>query len=114
MASLAPYCSGVNLEDHLGDILSKARAMSDVPAAAAAKAAGISEAELSALEAGGQTAQRPDWAALARLVGLHPAKLEGIAHGWLPAEKDLSGWHELRVFTTAGDGMTVNCYLVWD
>ncbi len=27
---------------------------------------------------------------------------------------DLSVWRELRVFTTAGDGMAVNCYLVWD
>ena len=114
VASLAPYCSGVNLEDHPGDIIRKARAMSNVSTAAAAKAAGISEAELSALEESGQTGKRPDFAALARLVGLNPAKLEGIANGWLPAEKDLSVWRELRVFTTAGDGMTVNCYLVWD
>ena len=114
VAGLAPYRSGVNLEDHLGDIIRKARAMSNVSTAAAAKAAGISEAELSALEETGQTGKRPDFAALARLVGLNPAKLEGIANGWLPAEKDLSVWRELRVFTTAGDGMTVNCYLVWD
>jgi len=26
----------------------------------------------------------------------------------------LSAWRELRVFTTAGEGLTVNCYLVWD
>jgi len=45
---------------------------------------------------------------------LHPAKLESIAKGWLPAEKDLMTWRELRVLTTAGDGITVNCYLVWD
>ena len=88
--------------------------MSNVSAAAAARAAGISEAELSALEEGGRTGRRPDFTALARLIGLHPAKLEGIASGWLPAEPDLSVWRELRVFTTAGDGMTVNCYLVWD
>ena len=70
--------------------------------------------ELAALEESGQIGKQPDFAALARLVGLHPAKLEGIAKGWLPAEKDLSLWRELRVFTTAGEGMTVNCYLVWD
>ena len=114
VANFAPYRSGVNLEDHLGDIIRKARAMSNVSTAAAAKAAGISEAELSGLEESGQTGKRPDVAALARLVGLNPAKLEGLAHGWLPGEKDLSVWHELRVFTTAGDGMAVNCYLVWD
>jgi len=88
--------------------------MSNVPAAAAARAAGISEAELSALEESGRTGQQPDLAALARLVGLHSAKLEGIVSGWRPGERDLSVWRELRVFTTASDGMTVNCYLVWD
>src|SRR5208282_2060639 len=114
VACLAPYRSGVNLEDHTGNIIRKARAMTNVSTAAAARAAGISEAELSALEASGEIGKRPDFAALARLVGLHPAKLEGLANGWLPAEKDLSVWRELRVFTTASDGMTVNCYLVWD
>ena len=114
VAGRAPYRSGVNLEDHLGDIIRKACAMSNVSAAAAAKAAGLSEAGLSALEESGQTAGRPDLTALARLAGLNPAKLEGIANGWLPAEKDLGIWRELRMFTTASDGMTVNCYLVWD
>jgi hydroxyacylglutathione hydrolase len=104
----------MNLEDHLGDIVRKARDMSQVSAAAAAKAAGLSESELSALEETGRTGKRPDFAALARLIGLNPAKLDGLAQGWLPAEKDLNVWRELRVFTTAGEGMTVNCYLVWD
>jgi hydroxyacylglutathione hydrolase len=104
----------VNLEDHLGDIIRKARAMSRVSSSTAAGAAGISEAELAALEESGQTSKQPDFAALAKLIGLNPAKLEGIARGWLPAETDLSLWHELRVFTTAEEGMTVNCYLIWD
>ena len=104
----------VNLEDHLGDIIRKARAMSRVSSSAAAGAAGISEAELAELEETGQTGQQPDFAAVATLIGLNPAKLEDIARGWLPAEKDLSLWHELRVFTTAEEGMTVNCYLIWD
>jgi len=114
VAGFALYRSGVNLEDHAGDLIRKARAMSNVSTAAAARAAGISEAELSALEESGRTGQRPDFAALARLVGLHPAKLAGVVNGWLPAEPDLSVWRELRMFTTAGEGMTVNCYLVWD
>ena len=105
----------MNLEDHLGDIIRKARGdMSQVSAAAAAKAAGLSGTELAALEETGQIGKQPDFVALAGLIGLNPAKLEGIAKGWLPAEKDLGIWRELRVFTTAGDGMTVNCYLVWD
>jgi glyoxylase-like metal-dependent hydrolase (beta-lactamase superfamily II) len=105
----------MNLEDHLGDILRKARGdMSQVSAAAAAKTAGLSGTELAALEETGQIGKRPDFVALARLIGLHPTKLEGIAKGWLPTEKDLGVWRELHVFTTAGEGMTVNCYLVWD
>lgn len=104
----------MNLEDHLGDILRKARDMSGVMAAAAAKAAGLSETELSALEETGQTDRRPNLAALAKVIGLDPAKLEGIAGGWHPAEKDLSPWRELRVFTTSGEGLSVNCYLAWD
>jgi hydroxyacylglutathione hydrolase len=108
------YCWRVNLEDHLGDIIRKARAMSGIPTADAAKAAGITEPELSGLEETGHTTRRPDFKALANLIGLNPAKLEGIADGWHPAEKDLSPWHELRVFTTVGEGITVNCFLVWD
>jgi len=114
ITDFAPYRCGVNLEDHPGDIIRKARAMSNVSTAAAARAAGISEAALSALEESGRTGEHPDLAALARLVGLQPAKLAGVANGWLPAEPDLSIWRELRVFNSTGDGMTVNCYLVWD
>ena len=70
--------------------------------------------KLAKLEETGQTPKKPNLAALAELVGLHPAKLEAIANGWLPAEKDLSAWRELRCITTAAGGMAVNCYLVWD
>lgn len=108
------YRSSVNLEDHLGDIVSKARAMGGVSASAAARAAGLSEAELAVLERSGVAGKRPDFAALAGLLCLDPRKLEGIANGWLPAAKDLSAWRELRVFTTSGGGMTMNAFLVWD
>jgi hydroxyacylglutathione hydrolase len=114
MADAGGYRCPVNLEDHVGDIVRKARAMSGVSAPAAAGAAGIAEAGLTALEETGRTSPRPDFAALANRLGLNPAKLEGIASGWRPEPKDLSRWRELRVFTTAGDGLTVNGYLVWD
>ena len=59
--------------------------------------------------------QKINFAALGKIIGLNPQKLEAIAKGWLPAKKDLSIWRELRFFTTADDdGLTVNCYLVWD
>ncbi|HUZ06480.1 MAG TPA: MBL fold metallo-hydrolase [Candidatus Paceibacterota bacterium] len=105
----------MNLEDHLGDIIRKARAMSNVSISTAANAAGISEAELSALEESGRLAKKMNFTALAQLAGLNPAKFEAIANGWLPSPKDLSAWREVRVITTEdSDGLTVNCYLVWD
>lgn len=104
----------MQLEDHVGDILRKARAMSRVTAADAARAAGLSLADYTALEESGIVSSSVDWAALAQRVGLHPEKLERIARGWLPAQPDLSRWRHLRVFTGAEGGMAVNFYLIWD
>ncbi|HEY1490659.1 MAG TPA: MBL fold metallo-hydrolase [Verrucomicrobiae bacterium] len=104
----------MNLEDHLGDIIRKARKMSNVSAPAAASAAGIFENELAALEESGQSAKKINSAALAPLIGLNAAKFEGIANGWLPSAKELSIWREIRVVTTTGEGLSVNCFLVWD
>jgi hydroxyacylglutathione hydrolase len=105
---------GMNLEDHLGDIIRKARAMSGVSADVAAQAAGLSEAELSVLEDAGQISKRPNFLAMAKVVGLNGKKLGAVANGWLPTKKDLSAWRQFRAFTSAGDGMTVNCFLMWD
>ncbi len=113
-AGLGWLTVGMNLEDHLGDIIRKGRKAANVTAEAAAKAAGISEAELAALEESGKVAGQPNLAALAKAIGLHPAKLEDIATGWLPSEKDLSQWVELRRIETEQGGMVVNSYLVWD
>ncbi len=104
----------MNLEDHLGDVIRKARMMSKVEPAKAAQAAGLTEAELAALEESGRVVRKPNFAALAQVVGLNPAKLEGIASGWLPTPVDLGTWRELRCITTTGEGMSVNCYLIWD
>ena len=104
----------MNLEDHIGDIIRKARAMSSITPAAAAKAAGLSEAELSQLEKSGIIEKKPNFAALAPLIGLNAGKLERIAGGWLPQPQDPANWRELRMFTTAGEDITVNNYLVWD
>jgi hydroxyacylglutathione hydrolase len=104
----------MNLEDHLGDIIRKARKMSNASAATAANAAGISESELSALEENGKVSAKINFPALGKILGLNPQKLEAIANGWLPSPKDLSAWHEVRVFTTKGDEFAVNCYLAWD
>ena len=105
----------MNLEDHPGDIIRKARTMNNVSAAAAAAAAGISEAELNVSEESGKLPANSNLTGLATLVGLNAAKLEGIVQGWLPSTKDLGVWREIRVITTRDDdGLSVNCYLAWD
>ena len=104
----------MNLEDHLGDIIRKARAMTDTPAGAAAEAAGVNESELSILEESGRPPGKIAFNELGSLIGLHPAKLEGVGRGWLPAVKDLSIWRELRQISTTESGNMVHCYLIWD
>ncbi len=104
----------MNLEDHVGDIIRKARAMSNVSARPAALAAGVTETDLAALEDAGTLSAKTNFAALAGLVGLNPAKLETIAAGWSPSEKDLGVWRELRRVTTTAGSMAANCYLAWD
>jgi hydroxyacylglutathione hydrolase len=104
----------MNLEDHLGDIIRKARAMNGVSLETAAKAAGLTERELAALEDSGATGKNINFTALGPLIELHPGKLEGIAKGWLPSPKDLSAWRELHQISTTEGGNTVHCYLVWD
>jgi len=88
--------------------------MIGVSAEAAAGAAGLTETELSALEESGRVTKKPNCAKLAGLIGLNGTKLESLLNGWLPAEKDLGLWRELRCLTTASEGMAVNCYLIWD
>jgi glyoxylase-like metal-dependent hydrolase (beta-lactamase superfamily II) len=104
----------VTLEDYLGDIVRKAREAAGVSVEAAARAASLSLAEFAALEESGKPARELDLTALAALLGLQAGKLRQIAAGWVPVERDLGAWRELRRITTAQNGITVNCYLVWD
>lgn len=104
----------MNLEDHFGDIIRKARSRSGVSPAVAAQAAGLSESELAALEDSGDVPARINVGELARVLGLDPRKLQGIAGGWLPEKQDLALWRELRCLTTTDGGMAVNCYVAWD
>jgi hydroxyacylglutathione hydrolase len=104
----------MTLEDHLGDIIGKARAGAGVSLEEAAKAAGLSQAPYERLEESGLFETGPDFKRLGDLLRLDPAKLEGIAKGWTPKPPDLSLWRELRVITSRDERMTVNCYLFWD
>jgi hydroxyacylglutathione hydrolase len=103
----------MTLEDHIGDIIRKARNAANVSAEAAASAAGVNVSELSEIEETGNIVKTLDYAKLAPLIQLDAKKLERIAKGWLPKEVDLSNWRELRQITTT-QRYAVNSYLVWD
>jgi hydroxyacylglutathione hydrolase len=105
---------GMSLEDHLGDILGKARAAVGLEIEEAAAAAGMGVPEYESLEESGQVTGRVEFERLAGRLGLDGRKLAGIASGWEPGERDLGGWRELRRLVTGEGGFTVNCYLVWD
>ncbi len=104
----------MTLEDHIGDMVRKGREATGISVEAAARAAELTTPELLTLEQIGQSDARPNLAALARLIGLDAQKLERIAAGWLPTPRDLSLWREIRGVNTSREGITVNCYLVWD
>ena len=102
------------LEDHLGDILRKARKAAKISSEAAAEAARISVAELSALEESGAVPAALDLKGLAELLSLHPAKLARLAGGWFPPPADIGRWREIQIIPTTRGGNSVNCFLVWD
>jgi glyoxylase-like metal-dependent hydrolase (beta-lactamase superfamily II) len=104
----------MTLIDSIGDIIGKAREAAGVSLEAAAEAAGIPAGELETLERTGRCDSGLNLARLAPRIGLNPEKLQRIAAGWLPQPRDLTSWRELRIITTARDGLSVNCYLVWD
>jgi len=104
----------MNLEDHVGDVIRKARAMRNVSAAAAAHAAGWTEAELATVEEAGSFSKRPNFAALAEITVLSGSKLESMANGWMPSPRDFDNWRQLRKVSTTERGNQVHCYLAWD
>lgn len=104
----------MNLEDHLGDVLSKARSSSGVSLEEAAAAAGLAPAAYTTLEESGVTDGAVNFSALGARLSLDGAKLAGRSQGWMPRPVQVGRWRELRQITTAGPGFTVNCFLVWD
>src|SRR3954469_12289516 len=109
-----PLTFWMQLEDHLGDILRKARQALNVSAESGARAGGLDPQLYDRLEQSGDVPKGTALAPLATLVGLDAGKLQKIAGGWLPPKVDLSQWREIRVITTTEEGITVNCYVVWD
>jgi glyoxylase-like metal-dependent hydrolase (beta-lactamase superfamily II) len=103
----------MQLEDHVGDVIRKARQAANVSKEDAAKAGGLSAGELEQLEENGIIAQKADFIALGRLIQLNGTKLQRIAEGWLPGNIETTAWREVRQITSARR-FSVNCFLVWD
>lgn len=104
----------MNLEDHLGDVVRKARKAAFVSVEAAAKAAGLSTADYATLEESGHIGGKVNYAELAHVLKLNPAKVDALAKGWMPAPRDTSTWREFRMISTERGGNSVNAYLIWD
>jgi glyoxylase-like metal-dependent hydrolase (beta-lactamase superfamily II) len=79
----------MNLEDHLGDIIRKARRAAQVSDDAAAAAAGLTSTQLAELEKNGTSSAKPNLSALASKIGLDGKKLQDIANGWKPTAQPL-------------------------
>lgn len=104
----------MTLEDHLGDIIRKARTALGVAKFSVAEAAGLTVEEETELEEFSKTTRAVDFKSVAVLLHLSAPKFEGVAQGWFPSQPDLAQWRELRPIATTRGGNTVNCYLVWD
>lgn len=104
----------MTLEDSLGDILRKARTSTHTSAEQAAALAGLTPEAYAAVEDTGKLPAEMRLPELCRQLTLHPDKFARLAQGWLPADVGADRWNGFRMITTAGDGMTVNAFLVWD
>ena len=101
------------LEDHVGDVIGKARKGLGIKPENVAEAAGLSAENYALFEEEGMRDEVPDFDKIGTLLGLAPDKLATIATGWIPRAADLSGNPTVRQITT-NEGMEVHCYLVWD
>jgi glyoxylase-like metal-dependent hydrolase (beta-lactamase superfamily II) len=101
------------LEDHVGDVVRKARLMQGTTAETAAQTARMSTKDWKRFEEEGQPLPQ-DWSALASLLILDAAKLHALANGWTPNPLDLSRWPGFQCLVSQGNGMSVNGYLVAD
>lgn len=104
----------MQLEDHIGDIIHKARAIRGLSATETGAIAGLTEPEFAAFEESGRVPKQFNLAAVATALGLDKAKLERIAAGWVPQVQNLARWHKLELISSTAGSNTVNCYLIWD
>ncbi len=101
------------LEDELSDILKKARTGQQRSAADVARASGLPEGELTALERGQAPRRGEQVQAVARALGLKEEPLAQVAAGWTPQSLPSSVAHVETVLGSIG-GYEVKGYIVHD
>jgi len=102
----------MKLEDHVGDIIAKARKGLGINAGQAAEAANLNLMNYSQLEKNGSLEHATNVSELSKLLGLTSNKLSIIASGWTPVI-NLYKYKNIKQIST-NEGMEVHCYLVWD
>jgi len=102
----------VELEDHVGDIIAKARKGLGINPRQAAEAANLNLINYSQLEEDGNIEPATNIIELCKLLGLTSKKLSLIASGWSPI-LNLSKYKNIQQISTT-ESMEVHCYLAWD
>ena len=102
----------MELEDHVGDIIAKARKGLGINTDQAAEAANLNLMNYSRLEKDGSLDPATNVSELGKLLGLTSNKLSMIANGWTPVI-NLYKHKNIKQIST-NEGMEVHCYLVWD
>jgi len=104
----------MQLEDHAGDVVGKARAAAGIEAGEVAALLGCQLPEYEVFEQEGRLDMPTSFTALADRLDLDEAKLAEVHRGWEPAVPDLRRWQEIRALGTAHDDFAVNSFLIWD
>ncbi len=104
----------MQLEDHAGDILRKARLGAGDSTAAAAALAGVPAEAWERLEQSGNVRSTPGLRAVAAKWGVQADRLLAVADGWMPAAREFDTWRELRRVTTTRGSESVHAYIIWD
>ena len=102
----------MELEDHVGDIIAKARKGLGINPSQAAEAANLNLINYSQLEEDGNIEPATNIIELCKLLGLTSKKLSLIASGWSPI-LNLSKYKNIQQISTT-ESMEVHCYLAWD
>ena len=104
----------MTLEDHVGDVICKARTSAGVARAEIAAIGGLSDEQMEDVEEDGRCPVGMNLPAIASKLGLHEGKLQGMADGWQPKPVDVNQWEGFARITTHGMDMDVHAYLIWD